>query len=255
MSKVETDPEITRIQPMRPQGLRVRIHLTHGDALEAALEALEKARLGVGDILTPSTRRALLQADTDVRIREAALHQLSYRARTRAELRKRLLRKDFPAARVDICLTRLQERGLLDDADVAAAFVRDRVRLRPKGSNHLAQELRGKGVGGDLATEVVERVLRDEGVSDNDLARRVADGWVGRQPASLLDALASCERTPERDKARRRLHGYLARRGFRGAALHEAMERAVGQAVERAGAQAAEQAERRAPKERSPGGL
>ncbi len=227
MSNMDTDPEITRIQPLRPRGLRVRIHLSEGKPLETALEAVEKAHLGVGDTLLPSARRALLQADTDVRIRDAALNQLSYRARTRAELRKRLLRKDFPAARVDICLTRLQERGLLDDAAVAGAFVRDRLRHRPKGPNRLTQELRAKGVNGEVATEVVERVLRDEEVTELDLAHRVAEGWVARQGAALLEGLTSGQRTPEWEKARRRLHGYLARRGFRGAALSQAMEYAV----------------------------
>ncbi|MFV1988702.1 MAG: hypothetical protein ACC682_15615, partial [Gemmatimonadota bacterium] len=59
------------------------------------------------------------------------------------------------------------------------------------------------------------------------LAREVAEKWVARQSAALPDALASDGRSPERDKARRRLHGYLTRRGFRGDALGEATRRAV----------------------------
>ena len=41
-----------------------------------------------------------------------------------------------------------------------------------------------------------------------------------------MSALAG-EAGPARDKARRRLHGYLARRGFRGEALSAAMNRAA----------------------------
>ena len=71
-------PLITRIEPLRPRGLRVRIHLNGEESLEVTLEALEFSRLGVGDTLTSSTRGHLLNADADVRIRQAALNLLSY---------------------------------------------------------------------------------------------------------------------------------------------------------------------------------
>lgn len=224
MPRTGTDPTVTRIEPLRPRGLRVRLHLDRGDPFDVALEALEKARLGVGDPLPDPARNRLLDADADVRVRDAALNLLSYRARTRSELRRRLVAKDFRPARVDTCLDRLEERGLLDDRAVAAAFVRDRLRHRPRGPNRLAQELRAKGVAGDVAGQVVEQVLADEEVTEMDLAREVAEGWVARQGDRLLEALVRSDRSPDAQKARRRLHGYLARRGFRGAALGRAMD-------------------------------
>lgn len=227
MPREGNDPTIARIEPLRPRGLRVRIHLDRGDPFEVALEALEQTRLGVGDALPSTTRHHLTNADADVRVRDAALNLLSYRARTRAELRRKLVAKDFRPARVDACLERLQERGLLDDRAVAAAFVRDRLRFRPRGSVRLAQELRAKGVRGDVARQVVEDVLGEEEVTEADLAQEVAEGWVARQSPGLLTALVRADRSPEAEKARRRLHGYLARRGFRGAALGRAMDVAV----------------------------
>jgi hypothetical protein len=43
----------------------------------------------------------------------------------------------------------------------------------------------------------------------------------------VLNALVANGRSPEREKVRRRLHGYLSRRGFRGASLSAGMEAAV----------------------------
>jgi regulatory protein len=226
-------PLVTRIEPLRPRGLRVLVHLDEGEPFEVTLEALELSRLGVGDRLSPDARRDLLEADADVRVREAALNLLSYRARTRSELRTKLRQKGFGKERIDACLDRLEQRGLLDDAAVAAAFVRDRLRHRPRGKARLVSELRAKGVDGDTASETIEQVFEDEGASDLDLARETAAVWVRKQGTAMVRALAG-DAGPERDKARRRLHGYLGRRGFRGEALTAAMDRAVELAEETA---------------------
>jgi len=222
------DPRITRIEPLRPRGLRVRIHLDNGsEPLEVTLEALERGRLGVGDELASNRRHHLLDADANIRVREAALNLLSYRARTRQELRRRLRQKGFHSARVGACLDLLEEKGFLDDAAVAAAFVRDRLRHRPRGRARLSSELRGKGVTADVVSRTIDRVFEDEEVDDQTLARRVTEGWVARQSPDVLAALSSDGRSPARDRARRRLHGYLARRGFRGQTLSQAIELAV----------------------------
>ena len=223
MPRKGNEPVITRLEPLRPKGLAMRVHLDRGEPLEVALEALERMGLGVGDALPPNVRHHLLDADAEARIREAALGLLSHRARTRAELRRKLTAKGFRPARVEPCLDRLEQRGLVDDQAVAAAFVRDRIRHRPRGKARLAQELRAKGVHDPLATAVVDRVMEDEALGETQLATRVVEGWLKRQGPLVRRALAG-PHTPEREKARRRLHQYLARRGFAGPAFSEALE-------------------------------
>jgi len=224
MPRKGNDPVITRLEPLRRRGLEMRVHMDRGEPFEVALEALERMGLGVGDALPSNVRHHLLDADAEARIRAAALNLLSHRAQTRAEMRRKLTAKGFRPARVDPCLDRLEERGLLDDEAVAAAFVRDRIRHRPRGKGRLAQELRAKGVEGALAGAVVDRVMEDEALGEAELAGRVVEGWLKRQGSRVRKALSGSTRTPEREKARRRLHQYLARRGFGGPALSEALD-------------------------------
>jgi regulatory protein len=205
----------------------VRVHLDGTDPMEVALEAWERAGLGVGDRLTARRRRTLLEADADVRVREAALNLLGYRARTRAELARKLRQKGFDAPRVEACVARLEDGGLVDDASVAAAFVRDRLRFKPRGRGRLTSELRAKGVAPEVAGAVVSEVFEDEETDDVAIAREVAEGWVARQRERLLRDLASQEWTSERDRAHRRLRAYLARRGLGGDALKAGVQRAV----------------------------
>jgi regulatory protein len=217
---------ITRLEPIGPRGLRVLVHLDEGDPFEVTLEALELSRLAAGDTLDATRCKGLLDADADVRVREAALAMLASRARTRRELRQRLRRKGFAAARVETCLERLVEKGLLDDASVASAFVRDRLRHRPKGKSRLASELRAKGVEAEVAHVTIEQVFEDENVSDEGLAQECAEAWLRRQGEETKNTLADARHTPERDKAKRRLFNYMARRGFGGDALRAAVEHA-----------------------------
>src|SRR5690606_28076834 len=95
-------------------------------------------------------------------------------------------------------------------------------------------ELRERGVSGELADRVIEGVLEDAGTSDAELALRVAEDWVRRQAAALLEALAAGRRDPGHERARRRLVGYLVRRGFRGEGLRAGEERAAARAAEAA---------------------
>lgn len=219
-------PLIVRVEPLRPRGLKVRLHLDRDEPFEITLEALERSRLGVGDPLPPDRQSQLLDQDADIRVRDAALNLIAYRARTREELRTRLRQKGFPPARIDPCLDRLQDKGFIDDRAVAEAFVRDRLRHRPKGKAALSSELRHKGVDTETAGSAIDRAFDDAGTSDVTLAEEVASKWAARQGAGVLEALASDVPSAERDRARRRLHAYLARRGFRGPSLGAGMDRA-----------------------------
>ena len=226
-------PRITQVTSAGRRGLLVLLSLDQGDPLKVTLEAFERAKLGVGDALPPQQRRRLLSLDADVRVRDAALNLLSYRARTRRELQRKLRAKGFDAERVEACLNGLGDRGLLDDAAVSAAFVRDRLRHRPRGAGALQAELRGKGVDASTAESVVTEVFKDEDVSDRALAEEVAEGWVARQGAAVLMALVAPGSNPERVRAQRRLRAYLGRRGFRGDDLRAGVARAETLAAQR----------------------
>ncbi len=224
---MSSPPIITRIEPLRPRGLKVRVHLEAGEPFEVTLEALEQHRLGVGDTLPPDRHHHLLNDDADIRVRHAALNLLSYSARTRAELKRRLRQKGFRPARIDLCLDRLAEKGFIDDEAVAASFVRDRLRHRPRGKVALTSELRAKGVDRDVVEETIAKVFEAEETDDTRIARSVAEKWAARQSGDLLDALVSSDRHDERARARRRLVAYLTRRGFRGEPLSAGIDRAL----------------------------
>jgi len=137
-----------------------------------------------------------------------------------AELGNRLVKKGHSTREVASCLRWLEDRGLLDDAEFSRALARDRVRFSPRSPTLLERELVRRGIEASVAAGAVECVVNEEGTSEGDLAEEAARGWVRKQGQETLNALLQEGFLPERERARRRLIRFLARRGFGGESAH-----------------------------------
>lgn len=132
--------------------------------------------------------------------KDACLNLLAVRARSRAELEKRLGEKGFRLEVTAAALDRLAEVGLVDDGSFAEQWVHERHTYSGRGKKALHRELREKGVAPDAAENALAIVTDDaERARATDLVRR---------------KLATLSRDLDRDKAVRRLVGMLARRGY-----------------------------------------
>jgi len=200
------------------------VALEDGTELTLSTEAFLATGLRAGDPVDEQLQAALVEAGLLWEAREAGLRLLSHRARSRRELETRLRKKGFPGKLVARVAGELEERGYLDDAAFARAYVSDRLRLRPRGRRALERELRQKGVTGEVAEEALARVFREQGATEAGIAHQVGEGWVRRQPRALVEALLSRERTPEGEKALRRFQGFMARRGIPGGATLQVLE-------------------------------
>ena len=129
------------------------------------------------------------------RAHAAALRFLSHRPRSEAEVRTHLHRR-FSATLSQRVVESLKEDSLLDDSAFALLWKESRVSHRPRSAWAIKRELAAKGVRKGLAEEAV----RD--VDDYDTAYRA-----GLVPARRIGAA-------DLATFRRRLWGFLRRRGF-----------------------------------------
>lgn len=137
-------------------------------------------------------------------VRKRALGLLDQRARSRAELRGRLIDAEFDPTLVEHVLDDLERTGLLNDAVFAREWVRQRASRRGKSARALDMELRNKGV----AETVRQDALSQISVADEEAAARVVAEKKAREVKS-----APSDRT-EYDKHLRRIVGVMARRGY-----------------------------------------
>ena len=143
--------------------------------------------------------RDLLPDDDALEVaRQVCLDQLSYRARTRAELAAALDQRGVPADVAASVLDRFTEVGLIDDAAFAQAWVARRSAAKGLSGRALAQELRRRGVADDVAGPAL-------GALDPDDELRAARDLVERKMRST-GSLAPEVRL-------RRLVAMLARKG------------------------------------------
>ena len=155
------------------------------------------------------------QADPLSEVREAALALLSRREHSRRELARKLRRKGYSRDQIESVLGRLEEVGLVSDERYARLFVMDKLAVRPLGRRRIVQGLRRKGVEGELADRAIDAVYHDREVDDRTLAETLA-----RKRAERLVGLDAAV-------ARRRLSGFLARRGFDAAVVVETVRRVL----------------------------
>jgi regulatory protein len=127
---------------------------------------------------------------------DAAINLLSYRPRSEKEIRQRLRRRKITPEAIDGTVDRLRASHYLDDAAFAQFWRESRDTLSPRSGRLIRSELLFKGVDVDTATATVE------GLDDEDAAYRAA--------AKRLKSLQG----DEYELFRRRLGGFLTRRGF-----------------------------------------
>lgn len=196
--------KITHLEAQQRRVNRVNVYLDGRFAF--SLDSSLAAGLQEGEDLAPERVEALLSEDRLNKARQRALHYLSYRPRSRQELRQYLRRKGDPPEVVERALEGLDDSGLVDDQAFARYWVENRERFRPRSALLLRQELRAKG----LEEGAIQQVLAE--VDEASSARRAA-----RSQASRLAGL-------EEPEFRRKLGDYLRRRGFSYATVRDAVE-------------------------------
>lgn len=98
-----------------------------------------------GREVTVEELEELRMASEERTAKDKALDLLSYSARTSRQLYEKLARKSDPEAAA-AAVERMEELGLVDDADYARRFVADKLNLKDWGLRRIEQELRAKGV-------------------------------------------------------------------------------------------------------------
>jgi regulatory protein len=154
--------------------------------------------LHVGRQLTSAEIEGLLAADEASRATAASLQFLGYRPRSRAEVERRLARRGFSEAAVAVAIERLERWHYLDDDAFARAWIESRAEHQPRGRRLIQQELREKGVAREVVEQALEEIELDEYPAALELARKRARSLRGEAPLVR----------------RRRLAGYLQRRGY-----------------------------------------
>ena len=187
--------KITAIEPQQKNPQRVNVYLDGEFAF--GLAYIIAAWLKVGQELSDEKVASLKAEDEREVTYQKALHFIGYRPRSSMEVRKNLTKRGVSETLTAETVNRLQQNGQLNDEAFARAWTENRNEFRPRSKSALRMELRQKG----LDEEIIQTVLEEQ-VDEEALALAAA-----RKYARRLEGR-------EWTEFRKKLGGFLARRGF-----------------------------------------
>lgn len=188
--------------------------IVDGDAIATlSIDVIERLQLAVGRDVGGILERIATEA-AQLKVYDRALNMLAFRARSSAELARVLVRKGEDTMHVDRAIERLEEQGLLDDAAFAQVFARSKVVGASQSRRRVQQELARKGVARDVTDAAIDAVFEEEDVDPIAIVAEAA--------RKKLRSLAKLEPAVRK----RRLYGFLARRGYDSEHIRLAMKTA-----------------------------
>jgi regulatory protein len=186
--------KITALTVQKRNRRRVNVYLDGEYAF--GLAYIVAAWLRVGLEISDEKIEQLQAEDAREKGFQQALTYLSYRVRSEAEVRQNLRKHKIDDDVQKDIIDRLRANEMVDDVRFAQIWVENRSDLRPRSRRMLAYELRQRGVD----QEIIEQTL--VGVDDGELAYQAA-----LKHARKL-------RNLEWDGFRKKMYGFLSRRGF-----------------------------------------
>jgi regulatory protein len=191
----------------------MRVHVDGQPYCAVPATSIGRAGVAVGVELSPERLDLLGELADEEGAFRTLLRALERRSYARRDLGRRLVRKGHRQGAVEAALERAAGLGLLDDAAYARNYVETR-------------SARGRGPG---------RLLRDllsMGVERHVIETAIAEQWPPEVDRSAMPRALAAKRARQlgelpREAKRRRLTAYLARRGFTGSDVREAIQEAL----------------------------
>ncbi|MFQ6605309.1 MAG: regulatory protein RecX [Fidelibacterota bacterium] len=145
----------------RVRGKQYRIRFNNDSELQLTETMYFSAAWQVGDEIPVSDIRNIAATDQIQRAKEKAILLLSYRKRSKEELRQRLTREKYSADTIRTVINSLSEKGYLNDHDFAVSFARDKVRNTGAGPRKIAMELSRHHIDDAMIEDVIQAVYRE----------------------------------------------------------------------------------------------
>ena len=180
------------------------------DSVDAG--CIPKLGLRVGLEIEAEVLQKLVEADAEMRAKSCALELLSDQNYSKSQISYQLRQRGFGPRIVDIILEDLEQLGHIKDENFAKKWVARRQHSKPKGKKMLKHELANQNI--DKTT--VDRVLAGiHDAEETNIALQLA-----RKQVKRYQSLAP-------QVAKRRLHGFLLRRGFDYETIQSVIERVL----------------------------
>lgn len=211
-------PVITQITEQKRRENRRNVFLDGAFAFGCNLNVVAKFRLREGLALTADQVQQILQGEVKQDCFDKAMQHLESRLHSRAELERKLKRREYGPAVIGAVLDDLARMGYLNDAQFARTRALSAAQHKHHGRRRAFMELIKRGVKGEVAEKALDDVY--DAHDSTVVARELAVKQLPR--LKRLEPMV----------ARRRLVGMLQRRGFDYDAIKPVVDEVLGRGAE-----------------------
>jgi regulatory protein len=206
-------PTITAVKASPRREGRYEIFVDNALFVTIGDKILGERKLWVHSELDEEGLAALQKEELVLKTLDRAMNMLEFRSRATKELGQKLKQKGEQKEHIDEALERLTKAGFLDDANYARQFTRSKITSSGFGSRRVSFELSRRGVSREVTSQAIADVKEHDQVDEKETLEKAA-----------IKKLRSLARY-EPDVQKRRLYGFLARRGFSGEDISKAMKK------------------------------
>ncbi len=191
--------KINNIQRQKRRA-RYTITLNNGNVFGVSEGVFISSGLAIGDSIEDKALSKLLERENISKIKESAYLLLSYRARSKHELKTRLLDKKYPIKYILPVLTELENLDLIDDQSFIESYVRDQVFLKKLGPLALKSSLIKFHVDNRYVESAIENIYKQYPIAD------LIQSLIDKKKINPNQALDN--------KSKTKLINFLKRKGF-----------------------------------------
>ncbi len=117
-----------------------------------------------------------MERDNLQKAKDYVFNLLSYRDRTKDEIRHKLRKKGYNEELIEKVIAVLTNLDYLDDKEFARKWVKERIKNKPRGRYMLRYELKKKGIDEKIIKGVLNKLINDE--IELEITQRLAKKWL-----------------------------------------------------------------------------
>lgn len=188
---------VTNISDVSPNTGRCNIFIDNEFSFSLIPSDIEYFKLKVGEEISLEKYKYITDTIIYIKAQNTALKYLGYKMRSEYEVRQKLQEKEFTEQIIERVIEFLIKYKYVDDRKYCTAFIKETLKLKPKGKYAIRLELSQKGINKNIIDEVLCESEIDEA--------EIIKGIIERKFKGIIS---------EDSKEKKRIYNFLLRKGF-----------------------------------------
>lgn len=153
---------ITAIEPQKKRKNRYNLYINNSFFMGVDEDTIIKYSLSVGMKAPDNLIKNIEKTEEYSKAFSSAVKRLSFRARSKNEIKKYLKQKGYSNDVIKVTIEKLIQYKYLDDVAFTKAFIKEKQYFNKYGKKRLKYELYYKGVDKEIANQLIEENAADE---------------------------------------------------------------------------------------------